>query len=91
MERIIDKRGTGKTQKLLELAWSTGATVVCSNPLAMQDKSRAYGFYGLNIISYKDYYHPHYFEKDYEEKYVVDELERFISSNIIGYTLTNED
>lgn len=90
MERFIDARGTGKTKKLLEFAWNTGATIVCSNPLAMKGKANAYGFYGLEFISYKDYYYSSH-EIDKEKLYVVDELENFLSKDIIGYTLTNED
>lgn len=86
MERIIDGRGTGKTKKLLEYAWSTGATIACSNPLAMKDKAHSYGLYGLKIISYKDcLYQP------FNENIVIDELERILPKNIIGYTITNEE
>lgn len=92
MKRIINKRGMGKTKELLEYAWSTGATVVCSNPSAMRHKAEAYNIYGLNFISYNDYeYLLNVDEYIYDKKFVVDELERLLYNNIIGYTLTNED
>lgn len=87
MERIIDKRNTGKTHKLLELAAQHNATVVCANPMAMRRKAEAYGIYGLNFITYSAHIH-----ENTKGSVVIDELENFANfSGLIGYTLTNED
>ena len=40
MYRIIDKRGSGKTSRLMLLAKETGATIVCSNPDAFKYKAK---------------------------------------------------
>ena len=51
MYRIVDGRGTGKTSRLMLLAKDIGATIVCSNPHAMEQKAHAYGITGINFIS----------------------------------------
>lgn len=87
MERIIDKRNTGKTRKLLELAAQHNATVVCANPNAMRRKAEVYGIYGLNFITYGAHLH-----ENTIGPVVIDELENFANfSGLIGYTLSNED
>ena len=55
MYRIIDKRGTGKTSRLMLLAKEENAIIACSNPNAMKIKAEGYGIIGLNFISYYDY------------------------------------
>ena len=52
MVRIIDRRCTGKTRKLFEAAQEHSAVIVCSNPLAFEDKAYRYGINGLTFISY---------------------------------------
>ena len=56
MIRIIAGKNTGKTYKLLEEASKTNGTVICSNPHAMAEKARAYGFKGINFIAYTDFF-----------------------------------
>ena len=57
MYRIIDKRGTGKTSRLMLLAKEENAIIACSNPDAMRIKAErlprhgrysAYAFVGLH-------------------------------------------
>lgn len=55
MYRIIDKRGTGKTSRLILLAKEKNAIIACSNPDAMRIKSEGYGIIGIDFISYYDY------------------------------------
>lgn len=89
MYRIIDKRSSGKTGRLLLLAKEKNSTVVCSNPTAMRTKAHAYGITDLNFISYSDY-----FKETHEvnETFMIDELDEFLKQiSIIGYTITNED
>ena len=93
MIRIIDERGTGKTSQLMFFAKEYNAIFVCSNPLAMKTKARAYGIDGIDFVSYNDFIHN--YDPDIQS-YVVDELEDFIKSifssgpQLIGYTLSEE-
>ena len=91
MYRIIDKRGTGKTSRLMLLAKEENAIIACSNPNAMKIKAEGYGIIGLNFISYYDYVNGNYPKGS---KVFVDELDFLVKSlghNLSGYTLSNED
>lgn len=92
MYKIIDKRGSGKTSRLMLLVKENDGILVCSNPEAMQVKAEAYGFKNLHIISYFDYI-DHI--THYREKIFIDELEDFLRilsySQIAGYSLTTGD
>lgn len=92
MYRIIDKRGTGKTSRLMLLAKENNGILVCPNPAAMIDKAKQYGLYGgFEVISYSDYFLHHY---DHTKPIFIDELDLYIKSidnHFIGYSLTNED
>ena len=92
MYRIIDKRGSGKTSRLMLLAKEKNGILACANPYAMREKANAYGLTGFDIVSYlqlaEEGFNP-------ERKPVfIDELDTFLSYlgyNICGYTLTDED
>lgn len=91
MYRIIDKRGTGKTSRLMLLAKEENAIIACSNPNAMKIKAEGYGIIDLNFISYYDYVNGNYPKGS---KVFVDELDCFVKSlghNLSGYALSNED
>ena len=91
MYRIIDKRGTGKTSRLMLLAKEENAIIACSNPSAMRIKADGYGIVGINFISYYDYVNGNYQKGS---MVFVDELDCFVRSlghNLSGYTLSNED
>ena len=92
MYRILDKRGTGKTSRLLLLAKEQGAWVACSSPRAMESKAHAYGIVGVNFISYWDFYEGNYPEGT---KVLVDELEAYVSAiskgSLVGYALSTDD
>lgn len=94
MYRIVDGRGTGKTGRLMLLAKDIGATIVCSNPLAMEQKARAYGIIGLDFISYGEFTPEKV--KGGSGKYLIDEMEAYlensfgISNQIVGYTISEE-
>lgn len=92
MYRIIDSRGSGKTSRLLLLAKETGATVVCSNPRAMREKSYAYGITGVNFLSYQEAL----CSEGCVEDFLIDEIELFARhaigrNRLVGYSLSNED
>ena len=90
MIQIIDKRGTGKTSRLMLLAKENNAKFVCANPRSMEQKAKAYGLNGIEFISYHD------FVTTYEEdNYVIDEIDLFMQSimgdsTLLGYSLTIE-
>lgn len=90
MFRVIDKRGSGKTSRLMLLAKENNGTLVCANPNAMHQKAIAYGLTGFDIISYKDFNDKHY---DARKPCFIDELEEYIKiyGNVLGYSLTLED
>lgn len=93
MYRIISGRGTGKTNQLMLLAKESGATIVCSNPRAMQQKAHAYGITGIDFISYGEFT-PDSVRGD-DKTYLVDELEEYLgfllgSKRIAGYTMSEE-
>jgi hypothetical protein len=93
--RIIDKRASGKTSRLMLIAKENNATFVCSNPAVMEAKAHAYGIVGINFISYRDFLK----RSQQPFNYVVDELENFIAymntyekrGKMIAYSLSNEE
>lgn len=103
MYRIIDGKGCGKTSRLMLLAKENGATLVCSNPRAMEAKAHAYGIIGIDFMSYADAIdHMRNFDSKFTREnrktaIVVDEIEAFVqcalgmNGPLIGYTLSNED
>lgn len=93
MYRIIDARSTGKTSRLMLLAKETNGTIVCANPMAMQEKAKAYGITGINFISYRQL-----IDQPIEPfgNYYIDELENFVKTILVGkgsfqgYTLSED-
>ena len=55
MYRIIDKRCSGKTSRLLLLAKENNGIVVCRNPERMREKAYGYGLTGIDFVSYEDF------------------------------------
>ena len=53
MYTIIDKRGTGKTSRLLLLAKENNGIIICQNPPLMQKKAYGYGITGIDFMSYE--------------------------------------
>lgn len=93
MYRIIDKRGSGKTSRLMLLAKETNSTIVCGMPRAFEAKAQAYGISGLKFISYHEFLDPNY-HRGHEERFLIDEVDgllKRIDGNVIGYCLTPDD
>ena len=91
MYKVLDKRGTGKTGRLMLLAKENDAIIACSNPRAMEEKAHAYGIVGLTFISYWDLYQNNY---PTGTKVFIDELEVYVrvgNSDIAGYSLSVDD
>ena len=90
MYQIIDKKGSGKTSRLMLLAQENNGVFVCANPHGMREKAKNYGFSSFEIVSYKDYLEHNY---SYGKMVFVDELELFVKSlgnNLNGYSLSLE-
>lgn len=94
MYQIIDKRGSGKTSRLLLLAKETGKPLICANPHAMRAKAHAYGIVGVDMYSYYDAV-----EGDptpFRNGYFIDELSMFAeyamqNNRMFGFSLSEED
>ena len=89
MFQVIDKRGSGKTSRLMLLAKENNGILVCSNPRAMEQKAKDYGLSGIEIISYYDYVKHQYLNN--HKPIFIDELElfaRWFNNNLQGYSLT---
>ena len=87
MIRVIGTRGSGKTTKLLNLAQEEGYVIVEPNARMADYVSRMAKEKGLNvnvICAHELLYRQHGVKR---EKYLVDELEMFLSSlGIVGYS-----
>lgn len=91
MYQIIDKRGSGKTSRLMLLAQENNGVFVCANPYGMREKAKNYGFSSFEIVSYKDYLEHNY---SYGKMVFIDELDLFVKSlgnNLNGYSLSLGD
>ena len=97
MYRIIDRRGTGKTSRLLLLAKEHNGIVVCKDPEVLRIKAHSYGITGLDFVSYYEYsdFIYGYGNRNLVNKSIfIDELDLFLKHldcNIQGYTVSNED
>lgn len=94
MYRIIDKRATGKTSRLMLLAKEMNVPIACMNPHTMAAKALSYGLTGINFISYSDLLDD--YSRGRRGDILVDELESFAryvikNYNLKGYTLSDED
>lgn len=90
MIKIIDKKSSGKTSRLLLLAKENKGIIVCSNPQAMRYKAKQYGFEDIQVISYEDFIKFNY----PEYTYYIDEIDKLlwtICPTSAGYTISLED
>ena len=98
MYRIIDKKCSGKTSRLLLLAKENNGIIICKDPQKMRDKAYSYGITGIDFISYSE------FDSDVRQSYpsdtnygksvFIDEIDEYLKQlhyNIQGYTISNED
>lgn len=87
MIRVIGTRGSGKTEKLLNLAQEEGYVIVEPNAM-MADYVRHTAIekgFNVNVIGAHELLYRQRGVK--HEKYLVDELEMFLSSlGIVGYS-----
>ena len=86
MIKIIDKRGTGKTSRLMLLAKEKNAYIVCLNPKSHISKAEAYGLIGIDFISYEDFLAGKY---DIRRKIFIDDIDKmmyYLNERIAGYS-----
>lgn len=93
MYRVIDKRDTGKTKKLLKECVYNEGVFVCRHPERVQEKCIAYG---LDFTKIKDVYSHANFIKRYKgsDPVYIDELEKLVLNlvpSMNGYSITAED
>ena len=96
MYRIIDKRGTGKTSRLLLLAKENNGIVVCMSPDKLIRQANKYGITGLTFISYAEFIHCA--KEISNEQIFIDDLECLMSyivkinfsSELKGYTISED-
>ena len=94
MYRIIDKRASGKTCRLMLLAKEIGAVIFCANPNDMKKKALEYGLVGIDFYSYRDFYAMNNIEQDLKKPYLVDNLDCLVkswNSRLVGYSIDSED
>ena len=97
MIKVIDKKATGKTGRLLLLAKEQNGVVVCNNPDKIRAKAHNYGIVGVDIVSYEEYI-------DFLDGYgnniltgrpiFIDELDsllRQLDINIKGYSISEDE
>ena len=97
MYRIIDKKCSGKTSRLLLLAKENNGIVICKDPQKMRDKAYSYGITGIDFISYSE------FDSDVSQSYpsdtnygksvFIDEIDEYLKQlhyNIQGYTISED-
>jgi hypothetical protein len=91
--RIIASRGTGKTKELMRLALENNGIFVCQNARHMREKALAYGFVGLQIMSFDEFisniqdypisYAPDITMRGYKDpdgrQFYIDEVEGFVN------------
>lgn len=96
MYRIIDKRGTGKTSRLLLLAKENNGIVVCMAPEKLIRQANKYGISGLTFISYSEFIH--HMKETSGKPVFIDDLENLMNyivkinfnSELLGYTLSED-
>ena len=97
MIKIIDKKATGKTGRLLLLAKERNGVIVCNNPDRIRAKAHNYGIVGVDIVGYGEYIN---FISGYGNELLVgrpifiDEIDMFLREldiEIAGYSLSEDD
>lgn len=86
MFKLLGTRGTGKTYELCrEASKNENSVIVCSNPLAMKEKIKSYGFSDIECVAYNE------IKKVSKKKndIYIDEIDNFLLElypTIFGYT-----
>ena len=95
MITIINSRGTGKSQKLLEAARKNNAIILTQDKRAFKVKAKSYGYDDIKILDYEDLENDNYdlsqpiliHNADHVLNYLFD---RYYGLNPIGLSITTE-
>ena len=89
MIRVLGKRGSGKTTKLIQLASENGYTIVAWNVMSarfIKDTAQHNGI-KVRVINCYDFVHEISEHRGHKDKYLVDELDAFLNElNVVGYS-----
>jgi hypothetical protein len=91
MYRIVDKRGSGKTSRLILLAKEHNGIVASQCPAYIIEKAHCYGVMGIKVCSYQDLIDKNY---DINLPVFIDDIERFITfctPNLGGFSMSTND
>ena len=96
MIKIIDKQGTGKTRKLLELTKQNNGVIICESPDKMRERAYHYGITGIDFITYEDYWFNVIETEDFiaGRKVYIDNISNFLfayDADISGYSESMEE
>ena len=93
MFKIIDKKGSGKTSRLLLLAKENEGIVVCRHPEALQKKAvYSYGIIGVEYMGYGEYLEK--METNLSKPVYIDEISSFLKyldPKVSGYSESLEE
>ena len=93
MIKIVDKRCTGKTTKLLQCAHENGYILVVPNFRALActvELARKLGYGDVEIITASMFMKNGYSDRD--KKYLIDELDWFLDTiDVAGYSNSTEE
>ena len=93
MYRIIDKRSSGKTSRLLLLAKENNGIIVCQNPDKMMEKAHILGLTGIQYLSYGEFTQEIFKNVNYDKPIFIDDLDLYLrvyEPNIAGYTISED-
>ena len=93
MYRIIGKRSSGKTSRLLLLAKEHNGIVICKDPEHMREKAYVYGLTGIDFMSYQDFAYELHLGNAFKQPIFIDELDQYfnyLEENIMGYTISED-
>ena len=91
MYRVVDKRGSGKTSRLILLAKEFNGIVASHCPQYIIEKANCYGVQGIKVCSYQELLNKDY---DITLPVFIDDLERFAKfsvSKLGGYSISTND
>jgi len=96
MITIVNKRGTGKTQQLLEIARKKNAIILTQDKRAFRVKAHSYGYDDISILDYEDLENDDYNLDSpiliHNADKVLDYLfDRYYGLKPIGFSATQED
>lgn len=91
MIKLIGERGSGKTEKLIDIAVENNGTIVCKKPQHIVEMGYSMGLTNLKVVSYDSYLAN---KESVEGPVYVDDMDSLLEtldSRIAGFTAARED